>query len=207
MDYKKNWFGHFNWFGLPLQDLIKKEDLPKIIVETGSYMGEGISLYSRMDAFDEIHSIEIMEKWYNYNVEKFKNRPYIHLHLGASHEVLKEKFLDKDEACLFYLDAHYSGGETGGLEIDNGCPVLRELEIVAKRNNEKDIIVVDDMRLMGFKKTGGTPGDTIYPLTEFDFRHATIENMMTAVKKYRDDSIGFFLGGDRMYIISASILK
>ena len=40
-------------------------------IETGTYLGEGVS--SVLGNYDIIHSIELSEKWFKYNLEKFKN--------------------------------------------------------------------------------------------------------------------------------------
>ncbi len=71
----------------------------------------------------------------------------------------------------------YSGGSTAGQSIDSGCPVLRELEFIARRNVTGDVIFVDDIRLMGKDSVSGIEGHEIYPHTRFDFRHAGMEEM------------------------------
>jgi hypothetical protein len=96
---------------------------------------------------------------------------------------MNNKMYNINEPVLFYLDAHFSGGETAfGKTDDNGCPVLRELEILNKRT-QKDIIVIDDMRLMGKKIYSGSEGCTIYPKTLFDFRHVTMQSIKKTFTK------------------------
>lgn len=151
---------------------------PSIIVETGSFTGDGISNYLKDSSFKEIHSIELSEKWYTHCKNKFANESRVKMHHGDSSQVLATEFtaLNYPEPLLFYLDAHYSGGETEGKDICNGCPLLNELETILKRK-QSDIIIIDDMRLMGKKGFGGSLGDVVYPLTLFDFRHASIDNI------------------------------
>jgi hypothetical protein len=101
------------------------------------------------------------------------------------------------------LDAHYSGGSTAGELIDNGCPVLRELDYIAQRNIPGDIIFVDDMRLMGRDSVSGIKGDEKYPETRFDFRHANIDEMQNVfVRNNRKCKIWKMCAGfDRLLIV------
>lgn len=157
-------------------------EIPKIFVETGSYLGSGIEDVLKTDYFDEIHSIELSNKWYNYCKQKFSYTPKVKLHYGDSASVL-EKLNLPNVPILFFLDAHYSGGETAGKDIDNGCPVLRELDILCKKCFPGDIIVIDDMRLLGNASIAGNAENEIYPLTYFDFRHANFENILGILNK------------------------
>ena len=167
------------WFS----ELLKKIDIkkPNIFVETGTYMGDGITKVK--NDFRNVHSIELNENFYNNVSLLFSNNNNIILHLGDSAEVINNKMYNINEPVLFYLDAHFSGGETAfGKPDDNGCPVLRELEIISKRT-QKDIIVIDDMRLMGKKIYSGLEDSTIYPKTLFDFRHVTMQSIKKTFTK------------------------
>jgi hypothetical protein len=50
-------------------------------IETGTYLGDGIR--SVLNNYELIHSIELSEKWYQYNVDKFKNNANVKMHLGV----------------------------------------------------------------------------------------------------------------------------
>jgi len=56
-------------------------------IETGTYLGDGIRTV--LNNYDNIHSIELSEKWYNYNVEQFKDYKNVKMHLGDSKKILK----------------------------------------------------------------------------------------------------------------------
>ncbi len=58
-----------------------------------------------------------------------------------------------DQPAMFWLDGHWSGGETAGQEDE--CPVLAELEILSKRSG--NIILIDDARL--FMSAPAAPHD------------------------------------------------
>ena len=164
---------------------------PKIFVETGAYKGDGIAALLSTKHFTTIHSLELSPIWVVHCRERFRNEPNVHLHQGDSSEVLKDLLsngtLPPSEPILFYLDAHFSGGETAGENIDQGCPVLRELEIIKTHRNIliPDVIIIDDMRLMGKASWGGSQGDKLYPLTHFDFRHAQPDIMKALMSHKR----------------------
>lgn len=147
-------------------------------IETGAYLGEGIT--HMLDQYVTIHSIELSEKWCEYNVEKFKDNASVKLHLGDSKKVLPELLDTIQEPVTIYLDAHYSGGPTAYGEEET--PLLQELEIMKKRPYD-DIIIIDDCRLMGKKGTCGMGEDhPIYPTMDFDWSHIT-DDVITGLMK------------------------
>lgn len=157
---------------------------PKTIVETGTYMGEGIESYIQCNYFDNIYSIELSNKYFLLNLIKFENNKNVKILEGYSHEVINTLIntnVFNKEPILFYLDAHFSGGETEGELFKNGCPILEELNIISNRNVKGDIIFIDDMRLMGKASWGGTVGCSKYPKTFFDFSHASYINIIKAL--------------------------
>jgi hypothetical protein len=117
----------------------------KKFIETGSYIGLGIDL-ALQSGFEEIYSIELTEHYYNSCQEKFKGDDRIHLILGDSYFEL-EKLLNRfpEEPFTYWLDGHYSGGDTGiGIKES---PLLKELEVILARKVPGELIYVDDMRL------------------------------------------------------------
>ena len=161
-------------------------ECPKIIVETGTYLGHGIKSYLERNYFNKIYSIELSNKYYLLNKELFKEQSNVELIEGDSSVVIKdlvEKSLLEDEPILFYLDAHFSGGDTAGENIFNGCPLLNELESISNRTVKGDVIFIDDMRLMGNAMWDGIDDGGIYPRTYFDFTHVSAENIMKAISK------------------------
>ena len=169
-----------SWFVNTLKS-IGVTDIPRVFVETGTYLGDGIE--RERHSFHHVHSIELLEKHALAAANRFKDISNVTVHHGDSAVVLEQLALSITESAIFYLDAHYSGGETAfGKEEDKGCPVLRELKVLGQRPYN-DIVVIDDMRLMGQAKFSGTPGDSIYPWTFFDFSHATKDNILAAYSK------------------------
>ena len=76
-------------------------------IETGTYLGNGIK--DVLNNYENIHSIELADKWYHYNVEQFKNNCNVKMYLGDSKKILPELLNYIKEPITIYLDAHYSG--------------------------------------------------------------------------------------------------
>ena len=151
-------------------------------IETGTYLGNGIK--DVLNNYDNIHSIELSDRWYNYNVEQFAKYSNVKMYLGDSKKILPELLNNIKEPITVYLDAHYSGGTTAFGEEE--VPLLYELEILQKREYD-DIIIIDDCRLLG--KTGICgAGDNhpVYPTMTYDWTGITKNNI---VKLLKDDYI------------------
>ena len=191
-------YGNNIWFNNVINNL--SISVPKVFVETGSYLGNGISYV--LDNFREIYSIDINDNFIKDLKEKMNNYRHLHLYNGDSSKVLSELIDNINEPAIFFLDAHFSGGSTSfGLKEDNGCPLLRELNILSTRKYN-DIIIIDDMRLMGKKSTSGIEG-TEYPPTEFDFTHITKEKIIESYSnKDRELIIHESNDIDRLILIS-----
>jgi hypothetical protein len=62
---------------------------------------------------------------------------------GDSREVLPT-LVDAEQPTLYFLDGHWSGGETAGQEFE--CPVLGEVAALSTGHRD-DCVVIDDARL------------------------------------------------------------
>ena len=80
-------------------------------IETGTYYG--INLNEVANEYAQIYSIEIENKWINYNKKKFEGFQNINLIEGDSTTVLIELCKEINNASTFFLDSHYSGEGTG----------------------------------------------------------------------------------------------
>jgi hypothetical protein len=77
---------------------------------------------------------------------KVRLAPYQHVtcHLGHSRDVLSSLMPTLKTPCLFWLDAHWSGGVTAG--NDDECPLLAEITEI-DRHNQHHLLLIDDARL------------------------------------------------------------
>jgi SAM-dependent methyltransferase len=126
----------------------------RCFVETGTYLGD--TLAQLADDFESLHSIELSSDCYAHASARFADKPQIRLVNADSTSGLDTvlRGLSEDRA-LFWLDAHYSGGETA--KGQSNTPVKAELETILAHPHRNDIILVDDLRyfwqvLSGFRQ-------------------------------------------------------
>ena len=131
---------------------LAKQHRSQIFVESGTYYGE--TLGALRCRFEELHSIELSDDFYQRAVKRFAHDLKIHLWHGDSGHVLANVATRIHGRALFWLDGHYSGGSTAlGCEV---TPIMRELKIIAAMPARSDhLVVVDDARL--FNGTDGYP--------------------------------------------------
>jgi hypothetical protein len=130
------------------QKLIKKyakEFNLKILVESGTYYGDMVEAQSKN--FERIYSIELSPILFSYATERFKSKTNIELIQGDS-GIEIEKIMKKiGQPALFWLDGHYSAGETAKGKTDT--PILEELEHILSSGKLAHVIIIDDARLFG----------------------------------------------------------
>jgi|TARA_Y100000310_G_scaffold63930_1_gene59395 hypothetical protein len=115
---------------------IIREERQNIFVETGTQNGNGVRW--AMNYFDEIFSIEILQGLHDKCKKEFKLNENINLYLGNSAVELPKILSGLNEPIFFWLDAH-----------GNSNPLLKELEIIKEYSVKNNVIVIDDVRLMG----------------------------------------------------------
>ncbi len=143
----------------------------RTFIETGTYKGKMV--YAVMPYVDDIYSIELDPVYCRRAQEKFAGYTNIHIIEGQSGEVLPQIMADIQTPCLFWLDAHYSGGMTAKGPKDS--PIMQEMEcILSHPNADRHVILIDDARC--FTGSNGYPDvnqfkqdiATQYPHLSFD---------------------------------------
>lgn len=105
-------------------------------------MGEMV--FVMRNVFQHIYSIELDETYALRAQRKFATKPHITILKGDSATILP-KILEKiDSPCLFWLDAHYSAGNTARGDIDT--PIIQELEAILHHPVKTHVILIDDAR-------------------------------------------------------------
>lgn len=131
-----------------VQEYIKKFS-PAVFIETGTYKGKMV--YAVMPHVKEIYSIELDQTHFEKAQRRFAGYPNIHILQGQSGEVLPRVLKDIDKPCLFWLDAHWSGGSTAKCEFET--PVMQELRCVLNHTKANEhAILIDDARCFTGKK-------------------------------------------------------
>jgi len=111
-------------------------------IETGTFEG-GTAIWASKH-FKNILTIENSKTLYDKVVDKNKHIKNIDFLFGNSSENLKQIVPKLDSTAIFWLDAHWCGGDSYGEK--NQCPIIQELEILIK-SGTPHCIFIDDARL------------------------------------------------------------
>lgn len=139
-------------------------------VETGTGAGDSLR-HALKFPFRKLYSVEIMATQAAKLQQDFAGEPRVEIHAGRSTDFLAELLPRLDAPVLFWLDAHYPGGDLGlnsfDQEADLGVrlPLRAELEIIqAHRPTGLDVLLIDDLRIYedgpyagGTMREAGTP--------------------------------------------------
>ena len=116
---------------------------PRVLVETGTYTGHMV--LAMLDRFERIYSIELDAILHAKVGRRFARHSHVHLLQGASEEVLPNVLEQIKQPCVFWLDAHYSGGQTARGTLDT--PILQEIRcILAHCCADEHVLLIDDAR-------------------------------------------------------------
>jgi hypothetical protein len=126
---------------LMLVDELKVELGLRRAVETGTFMGGGARQLATV--FDSVVTIELSEPLHTAATEALADIPNVKLKLGDSRQLLPA-IAAQQEPTLYWLDGHWSGGQTAGAADE--CPVLDEISAVGVGHAD-DCVLIDDARL------------------------------------------------------------
>jgi hypothetical protein len=150
----------------------------KYFVETGTYLGD--MLEALQYDFEQLYSCELVPFIHDLAVKRFQNRENIHIILGDSTFALPEIMKNIKAPALFWLDGHYSGGDTGWSDVNGGCPIYDEMKTIFD-SPYKHSIIIDDARCFNGDEVG-------YPVLE-DFIKTVKELYPIEFIEVKDDLI------------------
>ena len=127
-------------------------------VETGTYRGDMV--WAMLKTFEEIISVELGEQLWKDACKRFSKYSNVKLLQGDSGVILKDVVPQLKNNVIFWLDGHYSAGNTAKGEKD--CPIYEELDSILK-SNLNHILLIDDARL--FVGAGDYP--TLHELQDY----------------------------------------
>ena len=127
----------------------------RIFIETGTFHGETIDACKSL--FKKLYSIELSQELFKMATIKFKDTKKVTILQGDSGEVLGGVIKGIDERCLFWLDGHYSEGNTAKGSLNT--PILKELTSILNHPVKNHIILIDDARCFN--------GTDDYPTLEY----------------------------------------
>jgi hypothetical protein len=120
------------------------------VVETGTFTGETVEALRGRTA--HIISIELAPALHAGAAGRFAGATNVRLLQGDSSVLLPDLLQDLSGPVLFWLDGHYTGGETTGA---GQSPLLHEIRALLARAPGGDVILIDDARQL--TGTGGSP--------------------------------------------------
>jgi hypothetical protein len=134
-----------------LQDDYKKYPC---FIETGTYNGD--TTFALEPSFNKLYTIEFSEKYYTNTKKKYRGNK-IDFILGDSSVVFEHLLPTIADKCIFFLDGHWSSGDTGHSAKD--CPLEEEITHINNLFQHDAIIIIDDFRLFGLNKSSGLNED------------------------------------------------
>jgi hypothetical protein len=126
----------------------------KTFVETGT--GQGDSIASVLDCFDDLLSCELYDELAHKATSRFAYCPKVRIFFDASDVFMTDvcRILPHRQPVMFWLDAHFPGADYGlaayhaEQEIDVRLPLPWELKAIAEhRPYHNDVILIDDARI------------------------------------------------------------
>lgn len=117
----------------------------RTLVETGTYLGTMV--HAMRDEFDRIVSVEVDDALMRLARHRFDGDVRVNILHGDSGVVLRELVPTLSGPTLFWLDGHYSAGETSFGA--SHCPILEELPPILEAAERGHVILVDDARYFG----------------------------------------------------------
>jgi len=124
------------------------------LVETGT--GNGDTTLTIEHYFNKVYTIEVSEYYYQKTKDKY-NGNKIDFILGDSSVVFEMLLPTIQDKTIFFLDGHWSGGNTGRAAKD--CPLVEEIANIYELFTPEAIIIIDDFRLFGLDKSSGKLGE------------------------------------------------
>ena len=150
----KDWKSCYEWYKqgypVPPPQVVKISTIrqyanalkPSVFIETGTLKGD--TLAAVREAFDHSYSIELSDYYYKFATERFRGDARVSLVQGDSGQELGRILSTLTTSCLFWLDGHYSEGNTARGSKDT--PVLEELGHIFKHTCREHVVLIDDAR-------------------------------------------------------------
>lgn len=130
---------------------LKKYGL-KQFIETGTLHGDTLAYIARHGTISTM-SIELSDTYFSEAQRRFAEYSNVTLLHGDSCRLIPDIVSQSQTPALFWLDGHYSGGDTGKGELET--PVSLELEAILASQMKRHVILIDDAHC--FDGTGDYP--------------------------------------------------
>lgn len=115
---------------------------PRVFIETGTYHGDTVAEVK--DWYASVISIEVDETLHKKACARFAADKNVRIVYGDCAQELPKILATLQEPTVFWLDGHYSCGETGKGEVDD--PILISLNQIAAHPVRDHVLFIDDAR-------------------------------------------------------------
>jgi len=140
---------------------------PKVFVETGTYYGDTVAAIK--DVYANVISIEVDETFYKKACVRFANDKNVRIAHGDCAREMPAILATLQEPAVFWLDGHYSGGETGKGEVED--PILISLNQIAAHPIRDHVIFIDDARTFDGREGRPDISDVFNCIKKIDRRY------------------------------------
>jgi len=148
----------------------------RTFVETGTYRGDMVEAMKPW--FERIYSIELGRDLFAAARRRFRKAAHVELIQGDSARELGGVVQRLHGPALFWLDGHYSAGDTA--RGDQDTPIYAELDHILAAPDLGHVIVIDDARAFG--------SDPAYPTID-ELRRYVLGRCPSVRIAVEDDSI------------------
>ncbi len=131
---------------MPITHAVLSKYPNAIFFETGTHQGFATGLALRC-GFERVLTVELSDKWRDRYQTLFGNDDRVQLFAGSSKDRLPQMLAQVDAPATFWLDAHHMG--VGSALGDKYCPLLQELDLIARHRIKTHTLLIDDVRLFG----------------------------------------------------------
>jgi len=130
--------------GPPAELILRLKNVYHIedFIETGTYRGD-TSLWAASH-FSKVYTIEYSKDIYEDTVKRLDNNKKISLFFGDSRLILQQILPQLRNSALFWIDSHWSGGNTYGKNDE--CPLIDEILLI-NGSEIPHFLFIDDARL------------------------------------------------------------
>ena len=140
---------------------------PRVFIETGTYYGDTVA--AAKDIYANVISIEVDEKLYKKACQRFAADHNVRIVHGDCARELSAILATLKEPAVFWLDGHYSGGETGKGIVED--PILISLNQIASHPVRDHVIFIDDARTFDGREGRPDISDIFNEIKKIDSRY------------------------------------
>jgi SAM-dependent methyltransferase len=116
-----------------------------VVIETGTFLGDTTHFLAARGY--NVVTVEIEPRLAAWARARFGGVANVRVVEGDSEQLMTELIADLDQPALFYLDGHYSSGQTGRGQHET--PVVKEVEAILRDAPSGSFVIIDDARCFG----------------------------------------------------------